>query len=66
MADRASYRVEFRQANQIRVLAEDLDAKPHRRALDPFVSRLKLEGKTGEVLLIERATGAVVARQKVA
>ena len=65
MADRAPYRVEFRQAYQTRVLAPHLDAKPNNRSLDPFVSRLKHEGKTGEVLLIERATGTVVARQKV-
>ena len=46
MADHAPYRVEFRQAYQIRVLASHLDAKPNQRSLDLFVSRLKLEGKT--------------------
>ena len=65
MADRAPYRVEFRQKNKIRVLAPHLDANPNKRSLDLFVSRLKLEGQTGVVVLIERETGVVVARQRV-
>ena len=67
MSALSTYLVAFRQSHQqVRVLAPALAAKPNRRSLDPFVSRLMRDGVTGVVLLIERETGTVVARQKVA
>jgi hypothetical protein len=44
-----------------------IDEAPTRRALDPFLSRLRLGGVAdGELLLVEEATGRIVARRSLA
>ena len=62
------YRVELRagwRAVQLAIL--DSTAPAHHSSLAPFASRLWLEGlRTGEVVLIDRANGAVVARRRLA
>ena|GEM_PF-6690310 len=40
--------------------------RPTRRTLDPFVSHLLLEGATGTVVLVDEATGWVVAKRSIA
>ena len=60
------YRVEVRVGNRTAVLAVlDGATVAHHSSLAPFVSRLRLEGlMAGEVVLIDRATGTVVARRR--
>ena len=62
----ATYRVEHRAAGTVRVLGELRDVPAHHATLAPFVSTILRAGGNGEVVLIEAATGAVVARRKVA
>jgi hypothetical protein len=63
---RGGYRVELRaggRAEELGVLGPATFA--HHASLTPFVSRLRLDGRAdGEVVLVERATGRVVARQR--
>ena len=37
---------------------------PHVRTLDPFASRLLLEGISGTLDLVDKATGRLVARRR--
>jgi hypothetical protein len=62
----SGYRVELRVGDQIEELgALDASAYPHFTSLTPFVSRLRLEGRAnGEVVLVDRVTGRVVARHR--
>jgi hypothetical protein len=57
------YRVEHRDGDRVRVLGRLPDVTPHAATLAPFASRLVREGTPGELLLVEEATGTVVARQ---
>lgn len=57
------YRVEHRDGDDTRPLGEIADAVPHRSALDPWASRLRREGGTGELVLIDKGTDELVARQ---
>jgi len=43
------------------VLATVTDVFPHRETLVPYVSRLLREGKSGQVVLLDDASDAVVA-----
>ncbi len=61
----ARYRVEHHQPRRTTVLAVVDHAKPSRRALDPYVSRLVLDGKIGWAVLVSEATGDVVARRRI-
>jgi hypothetical protein len=63
--NRPRYRVEHREHGTIRPLGTIDHAFAHHTALDPFVSALVLAGEGGEVLLVDDATGAVVARRAV-
>ena len=61
----ARYRIEHRRPCRTTVLAVLTTAKLHLRDLDPFLSRLLLEGKTGWVVLVDEATGEAVLRRRV-
>jgi hypothetical protein len=67
-AAHGGYRVELRagdRAEELGVLGAATFA--HFTSLTPFVSRLRLDGRdAGEVVLVERKTGRVVARQRLA
>ena len=65
MIDQPVFRVEHRKAGQAVVLGRLSDPLPHHTALDPFVSRLLLDGFDGEVALVDERTGAVVRRRQV-
>jgi len=57
------YQVEHRNGHETRALGQLTTAVPHVSVLDPWVSHLVRGGATGEVRLIDEATGAVVVRQ---
>jgi hypothetical protein len=57
------YRVELRDGDETRPLGELADAVPHRSALDPWASQLRRQGGTGELVLIDKGTQELVARQ---
>ena len=65
MSTPAQYRVEHRQPCRSTTLAVLTNAKPSIRALDPFLSRLLHDGKSGWAVLVDEATGAVVARRRI-
>ena len=65
MATLTGYRVEHRRPRRTTVMGVLPGGKPHRRALDPFLSRLVLDGQTGWAVLVDEATGAVVTRRPV-
>jgi hypothetical protein len=62
-AEPRRYRVELRDGNETKPLGEIVDAVPHRSALDVWASRLRREGGTGELVLIDKGTDELVARQ---
>ena len=56
------YRVEHHAGDQVRALARIPDVYAHHTTLTPFRSRLLLAGiREGELVLIDEATGAIVA-----
>jgi hypothetical protein len=58
------YRVVYRDGAWARDLGRLPDAAPHRATLDPFLSRLRLDGVAhGELVLVDEATGRIVARR---
>src|SRR4051812_22122902 len=57
------YRIEHRDGDETKPLGEIADAPHHRSALDPWASRLRHEGGTGELVLVEKGTDLLVARQ---
>lgn len=57
------YRIEHRVGNRVTVLGRVADVTRHVSTLDPWLSRLLLEGAAGELVLVEEATGAVIARR---
>lgn len=65
MSHTPQYRVEHRQPTRTTVMAVLPGAKPHRRTLDPFLSRLIHDGKTGWAVLVDDATGGVVTRRRI-
>lgn len=60
-----SYRVELRTPSKVQMLGRLPYARPHFRALDPFVSRLLRDGGRGWLMLVDEETGGVVARRRV-
>jgi hypothetical protein len=63
MADgRREYRVEHRVGGETRLLGNLDGIVPHVSALDPWASRLRQAGGTGELRLVNRGTGELVAR----
>ncbi len=65
MSTPSRYRVEHRQPRRSTVLGVVVGPKPHRRALDPYVSRLIHDGKSGWAVLVDDATGAVITRRPI-
>lgn len=59
-------RVEHREGGTTTVLARGLLTLPHPSELTPFVTQLRRAGATGEVVLIDEADDAAVARRLVA
>jgi hypothetical protein len=64
MPTHRSYRVELRTPGKVRHLGRMPFARPHFRALDPFVSRLVREGAHGWLMLVDEETNGVVARRR--
>jgi hypothetical protein len=60
-----TYRVEHRMGGGVAVLGAGLAVAAHHSALAPFVTRLRQGGADGrgEVVLVDEATGAEVARR---
>jgi hypothetical protein len=59
------YRVEHRARGAVALLGVLEGVFPHHATLDPFVSYLLHRGQDGRVVLVDEATGAVVARRRV-
>jgi hypothetical protein len=59
-----TYRVEHRRPRRVTVLGQLAHEKPHKRTLDPYLSRLRLAGEDGVVALVDAATGEVVAQRR--
>lgn len=66
MSTPVQYRVEHRQPRRSTTLGVVTWGKPSWRSLDPYVSRLLHDGKTGCVVLVDGATGRVVRRRELA
>lgn len=60
------YRVECESGGTTVVLRRVPDVFPHPSSLAPWIARALRIGGGGEVLLVEEATGRVVARRRVA
>ena len=65
ITDQRSYRVELRTPGKVRLLGRMPYARPHFRALDPFVSRLVRDGLHGWLMLVDEETGGVVGKRRV-
>jgi len=64
MPTNRSYRVELRTPGKVKLLGRMPYARPHFRALDPFLSRLIREGAHGWLMLVDEETNGVVARRR--
>jgi hypothetical protein len=63
---RGRYRVVWRDGATLRPLGRLADVAPTWHALDPFLSRLLLDGVArGELLLVDEGTREIVARREV-
>jgi hypothetical protein len=61
-----SCRVLYTDGTRTRSLGRVAEVAPTRYSLDPFLSRLLLDGvRAGELLLVEEASGRVIARRPV-
>jgi hypothetical protein len=58
-----SFRVEHRVGDETTPLGDLSGVVPHVSLLDPWASRLRREGGTGELRLVHKGTGQLVARQ---
>jgi hypothetical protein len=63
--NRATYRVELHHDGEILVLGHMLEARPHFRTLDPYLSQLTRNGMAGWLLLVDEQSDKVVARRRV-
>ena len=61
----SQYRIEHRENRLTTVLGVHTGTKLNWRTLDPYVSHLLLEGRTGTVVLVQDATGWVLARRTI-
>jgi len=66
MSHQSPFRVELRQPRRRVFLGTLVGARPHRRSLDPFLSRVLQDGENGWLVLINEDTGQVVARRRIA
>ena len=57
------FRVEHRVGDETRLLGDLDGVVPHVSLLDPWASRLRHGGGTGELRLVHRGTGELIARQ---
>ncbi|MDQ2683534.1 MAG: hypothetical protein M3Y37_08410 [Chloroflexota bacterium] len=62
---RSTCHVIVRSPDRTRILASVLACPRSPRSLDPFVSRLRLDGEAGTVLLVASDSGAILARQRI-
>ncbi|HEY8447357.1 MAG TPA: hypothetical protein VIL01_09630 [Thermomicrobiales bacterium] len=62
-ATRRRYRIEHRLGDETRPLGEIEGEPAHPSALDPWASRLRREGGTGQLILVDAETGEELARQ---
>jgi hypothetical protein len=60
-----TYRVEHHEHGTVTLLGQVTGVSLHYRSFDLFISRLLLQGASGEVRLIDTKTGAVAARRQV-
>jgi hypothetical protein len=63
--DRVTYRVEFHRDGEIVLLGRQLEARPHFRTLDPYLSQLTRDGIYGWLLLVDELSNKIVARRRV-
>jgi hypothetical protein len=56
------FRIEHRDEKETRPLGEISERRPTVFLLDPWVSRLRHKGATGELVLVDKGTGELVAR----
>jgi hypothetical protein len=62
-ADRPTYRIEHRTKGTARIIARTSDVHARHSELSDHAARLISEGMTGELVLVEEATGVEVARR---
>jgi hypothetical protein len=60
-----TYRVEHREHGQVEVLGQLTGVSPHHASLEIYVGELIRRGADGLLVLIDEATGDVVARRRV-
>jgi len=58
------FRIEHRRKGQITVLGVVVGTRPHVRDLDPYVSRIVLDGTGGAVVVVDETTGKDVVRRR--
>ena len=59
------YRIEHRHAGQITVIHAAICMRPNVRTLDPYISRLLLNGMSGAVVVVDEWTGEDTMRRNV-
>jgi hypothetical protein len=62
---KATYRVELHHNGEIVLLDRQLEARPHFRTLDPYLSRPARDGTGGWLLLVDEESNKIVARRRV-
>lgn len=61
----SSYRVELHHDGEIRLLGRMVEARPHFRTLDPFLSQVTRDGVDGWLVLVDERSDKIVARRRV-
>ena len=56
---RFTYRIEHRTDSEHRLLGTVQLVRPHPTVLDPYLSRLRLEGATGHLVLVSETSGRI-------
>lgn len=62
---RPRYRVELHHDGEIRLLGQLVEARPHFRTLDPFLSQVTRDGLDGWLVLVDERSDKIVARRRV-
>ena len=63
--NRPTYRVELHRNGEVVLLGRRLEARPHFRTLDPYLSQLARDGMEGWLLLVDEQSNKIVARRRV-